>query len=234
MHSRNWFCSWEAGRSGSRRRRQRRLWMSPRPSPSQTQAPRTGCSPQQDNHTARCTHKFFPQAVYAHLEDSGRKADVTLAGGGLPARKRTARPRLTRMWSTWARLRRWTRSFRWGYDERPRHNAQTDRVLDLLQRNSTGAFPIEAERHVVENLPASSGSVRTRRDGALASTRGKASAIRYVTESPGLDCFQLPRRGVGINGSGNKCRAPAMRNPKTRPIHALLAGRVVALAAPLP
>ena len=167
--------------------------MSPRPSPSQTQAPRTGCSPQQDNHTARCTHRFSPQAVYAHLEDSGRKADVTLAGGGLPARKRTARPRLTRMWSTWARLRRWTRSFRWGYDERPRHNAQTDRVLDLLQRNSTGAFPIEAERHVVENLPASSGSVRTRRDGALASTRGKASAIRYVTESPGLDCFQLPR-----------------------------------------
>src|SRR5713101_6742723 len=129
MHSRNWFCSWEAGRSGSRRRRQRRLWMSPRPSPSQTQAPRTGCSPQQDNHTARCTHRF--QAVYAHLEDSGRKADVTLAGGGLPARKRTARPRLTRMWSTWARLRRWTRSFRWGYDERPRHNAQTDRVLEL-------------------------------------------------------------------------------------------------------
>src|SRR5712692_8812043 len=119
MHSRNWFCSWEAGRSGSRRRRQRRLWMSPPPSPSQTQAPRTGCSPQQDNHTARCTHRF--QAVYAHLEDSGRKADVTLAGGGLPARKRTARPRLTRMWSTWARLRRWTRSFRWGYDERPRH-----------------------------------------------------------------------------------------------------------------
>src|SRR6266849_5010773 len=138
MHSRNWFCSWEAGRSGSRRRRQRRLWMSPRPSPSQTQAPRTGCSPQQDNHTARCTHRF--QAVYAHLEDSGRKADVTLAGGGLPARKRTARPRLTRMWSTWARLRRWTRSFRWGYDERPRHNAQTDRVLDLLQRNSTGGI----------------------------------------------------------------------------------------------
>ncbi len=185
MHSRNWFCSWEAGRSGSRRRRQRRLWMSPRPSPSQTQAPRTGCSPQQDNHTARCTHRFSPQAVYAHLEDSGRKADVTLAGGGLPARKRTARPRLTRMWSTWARLRRWTRSFRWGYDERPRHNAQTDRVLDLLQRNSTGGI---FNRHRYN--------------------------LSYVSRSESaLRCGAKTRR-ANINGSGNNAVLPRCATPR--------------------
>ena len=185
MHSRNWFCSWEAGRSGSRRRRQRRLWMSPRPSPSQTQAPRTGCSPQQDNHTARCTHRFSPQAVYAHLEDSGRKADVTLAGGGLPARKRTARPRLTRMWSTWARLRRWTRSFRWGYDERPRHNSRTDRVLDLLQRNSTGGI---FNRHRYN--------------------------LSYVSRSESaLRCGAKTRR-ANINGSGNNAVLPRCETPR--------------------
>src|SRR5713226_7654417 len=163
------------------------VWMSPRPSPSQTQAPRTGFSPQQDNHTARCTHRF--QAVYAHLEDSGRKADVTLAGGGLPARKRTARPRLTRMWSTWARLRRWTRSFRWGYDERPRHNAQTDRVLDLLQRNSTGGI---FNRHRYN--------------------------LSYVSRSESaLRCGAKTRR-ANINGSGNnavlpRCATPRRANP---------------------
>src|SRR5713101_3386584 len=177
MHSRNWFCSWEAGRSGSRRRRQRRLWMSPRPSPSQTQAPRTGCSPQQDNHTARCTHRFSPQAVYAHLEDSGRKADVTLAGGGLPARKRTARPRLTRMWSTWARRRRWMRGFRWGYDERPRHNSRTDRVLDLLQRNSTGGI---FNRHCY-NL-----SYVSRSESALAPAEIKSPRDRSMERARGI------------------------------------------------
>src|SRR5713101_1996773 len=263
-------------------------------------------------------------------------------GPSSPPRSTMIQPRSTKRWPGWRpgsgrrrhsggsrsrpRRRRWTRSFRWGYDERPRHNSRTDRVLDLLQRNSTGGIfnrhgynlsyvsrsesalapaeikarvtglwkehegsdfvwaslllclnlshrrrkacgrkltsvfgigpnatrwcigvnswkgigyqvcdrksrpgllstaktagavdrraagctreigsavgrPAEADRaggvrggwHVVENLPASSGSVRTRRDGALASTRGKASAIRYVTESPGLDCFQLPR-----------------------------------------
>ena len=159
--------------------------MSPRPSPSQTQAPRTGCSPQQDNHTARCTHRFSPQAVYAHLEDSGRKADVTLAGGGLPARKRTARPRLTRMWSTWARLRRWTRSFRWGYDERPRHNAQTDRVLDLLQRNSTGGI---FNRHRYN--------------------------LSYVSRSESaLRCGAKTRR-ANINGSGNNAVLPRCETPR--------------------
>ncbi len=70
------------------------------------------------------------------------------------------------------------RGFRWGYDERPRHNSRTDRVLDLLQRNSTGGI---FNRHCY-NL-----SYVSRSESALAPAEIKARVTGLWKEHEGSD-----------------------------------------------